>query len=142
VITSDRSATTGSWYARKPGITPCPGAQAERPTILVFHDFRDLGFFRADLRIDLVALPEAVSGARRLLADDAGTALIFHDYLVTAAMLGDIAVGRAEDALATWSRYSEKAFANRQLPGHVELISRIALDSAVKVAGRSDVGSP
>ncbi len=41
-----------------------------------------------------------------------------------------------------WSRYSEKAFANRPLPGYVELISRIALDSAVKVAGRSDVGSP
>ena len=57
-------------------------------------------------------------------------------------MLGDIAAGRPEDALAAWSRYSEKAFANRELPGHVELISRIALDSAVKVAGRSDVGSP
>jgi hypothetical protein len=82
------------------------------------------------------------AGARSLLADDAGTPLIFHDYLVTAAMLGDIAAGRPEDALAAWSRYSEKAFANRELPGHVELISRIALDSAANVAGHSDVGSP
>jgi hypothetical protein len=57
-------------------------------------------------------------------------------------MLGDIAAGRPEDALAAWSRYSEKAFANRELPGHVELISRIALDSAAKVASHSDVGSP
>ncbi len=62
MITSDRSAITESWYVRKPSIIPRPGAQAERPTILVFHDFRDLGFFRTDLRIDLVALPEVVSG--------------------------------------------------------------------------------
>jgi hypothetical protein len=82
------------------------------------------------------------AAARRLLADDAGTPLIFHDYLVAAAMLGDIAAGRPEDALTAWGRYSERAFADRQLPGHVEFISRIALDSAAKVAGRSDVGSP
>ncbi len=82
------------------------------------------------------------TAARRLLADDAGTPLIFHDYLVAAAMLGDIVAGRPEDALAAWSRYSEKAFANRELPGHVELVSRIALDSAAKAAGHYDVGSP
>jgi hypothetical protein len=57
-------------------------------------------------------------------------------------MLGDIAAGRPEDALAAWTRYSEKAFANRELPGHVQLISRIALDSAAKAAGHYDVGSP
>ncbi len=82
------------------------------------------------------------AAARRLLDDDAGTPLIFHDYLVTDAMLGDIAAVRPEDALAAWSRYSEKAFPNRELPGHVEWISRIALDSATNVAAHSDVGSP
>jgi hypothetical protein len=108
-------------------------AEKERQTLLWLDLYRSVARRNATMMS---------AGARRLLADDAGTPLIFHDYLVTAAMLGDIAAGRPEDALAAWSRYSEKAFANRQLPGHVELISRIALDSAVKVAGRSDVGSP
>jgi hypothetical protein len=108
-------------------------AEKERQTLLWLDLYRSVARRNATMMS---------AGARRLLADDAGTPLIFHDYLVTAAMLGDIAAGRPEDALAAWSHYSEKAFANRQLPGHVELISRIALDSAVKVAGRSDVGSP
>jgi predicted membrane-bound spermidine synthase len=112
--------------------TEC-AAQKERQTLLWLDLYRSVA--RRNARMMSAA-------ARRLLVDDAGTPLILHDYLVTAAMLGDIAAGRPEDALRAWSRYSERAFANRQLPGHVELISRIALDSAAKVAGRSDVGSP
>jgi len=44
--------------------------------------------------------------------------------------------------LAAWSRYSEQAFANHELPGYVEWISCIALGSAANVAGHFDVGSP
>ena len=112
--------------------TDC-AAERERQTLLWVDLYRSVARRNA-------AMMSAT--ARRLLADDAGTPLIFHDYLVTAAMLGDIAAGRPEDALAAWRRYSEKAFANRELPGHVEWISRIALDLAAKVAGHSDVGSP
>ncbi len=61
--------------------------------------------------------------------------------VVVAAMLGDIVAGRPENARAAWSRYAEKTFANRELPGHVELISSIALDSDANMVGHSDVGS-
>ncbi len=111
--------------------TDC-AAQEERQTLLWLDLYRSVARRNATMMS---------AGARRLLADDAGTPLIFHNYLVAAAMLGDIAAGRPEDALAAWNRYCEKAFANRELPGHVELISRIALDSATNVAGHDDAGS-
>ena len=98
-----------------------------------------LDLYRAVARRDAKAMSAA---ARRLLADDAGTPLILQDYVVTAAMLGDIAAGRPEDARAAWNRYSEKTFADREIPGHVELISRIALDSNGTALAHSDTGSP
>ena len=111
--------------------TDC-AAQKERRTLLW------LDLYRSVARRNATMMSAA---ARRLLADDAGTPLIFHGYLVVAAMLGDIVASRPEDALAAWSHYSEKAFANRELPGYVEFISHIALESAAKVAGHADAGS-
>lgn len=111
--------------------TDC-AAQKERRTLLW------LDLYRSVARRNATMMSAA---ARRLLADDAGTPLIFHGYLVVAAMLGDIVADRPEDALAAWSHYSEKAFANRELPGYVEFISHIALESAAKVAGHADAGS-
>jgi hypothetical protein len=69
------------------------------------------------------------ASARRLLADDVKTPRMQYDYLVTAAMLGDLVAGRNEDALAIWNLYSGKAYESRPIPGHVKLLSSIALDS-------------
>ncbi len=55
-----------------------------------------LDLYRAVARRDAA---EMSAGARRLLANDAKSPAILDDYLVTAAMLGDIAAGNSERAL-------------------------------------------
>lgn len=107
-------------------------AQREKQSLLWFDLYRAVG--RRDA-------PMMSAASRRLLADDADTPTVLQGYLIASAMLGDIVAGRPEDAQAAWNRYSENAFANREVPGHVELISRIALDSDANVVSHFDVGS-
>ena len=104
-------------------------AQKEEETLLW------LDLYRAVARRDATSMSTA---SRRLLRDDANTPLILHDYLVTAAALGDIVAGRPDRARAVWDRYAEKAFENRPLPGHAEVIGGIALDSETKLVSHSD----
>ena len=103
--------------------------QKERVTLMW------LDLYRAVARRDAMLMSAT---ARRLLADEVDTPLIVQDYLVAAAMLGDIVAGRAEDARATWNRHSETVFSNREIPGHVELISRIALANGETTVARSE----
>jgi spermidine synthase len=81
------------------------------------------------------------SGSRLLLADEVGTPSILHDYLVSAAMLGDIVAGRLDDAGAIWSAYSTSVYGSRELPGHMKLLSSIALESESSQTDRSEAAS-
>jgi spermidine synthase len=103
--------------------TDC-AVQKEEETLLWFD------LFRAVARRDALMMS---TGSRRLLAEDVGTPLILHDYLVTAAMLGDIVAGRTENARAIWNLHSQKTYENREIPGHVKLLSSIALGSDANV---------
>jgi hypothetical protein len=67
--------------------------------------------------------------ARRLLSASEGLAPSLESYLISAAMLGDIAAGNPDDARLTWNRYGHVAFPNGDKPEHVALLSSIALDS-------------
>jgi predicted membrane-bound spermidine synthase len=98
-----------------------------------------LDLYRAVARRDAAMMSTA---SRNLLADDAKTPQILYDYLVVAAMLGDISAGSPDRALAVWDQYSEKAYADRRLLGHVELISRIALDSGTRTPDFANAGPP
>lgn len=77
---------------------------------------------------------EMSAGARRLLADDAKSSAILDDYLVTAAMLGDIVDGNSERALVTWNTWGQETFADKPLPEYVKLMRIIAMDAEVSVA--------
>jgi len=77
---------------------------------------------------------EMSAGARRLLADDAKSPAILDDYLVTAAMLGDIAAGNSERALVTWNTWGKEVFADKPLPEYVKLMRSIAMDAEASVA--------
>lgn len=114
------------------GNAPC-AAQKEEQTLLW------LDLYRAVARRDASMMSAA---SLRLLSDEAKTPQILHDYLVTAAVLGDIAAGRRNHARVIWDRYAEEVFADRELPGHVEFVSRIALESDAELLGQSDASSP
>ncbi len=76
---------------------------------------------------------EMSAGARRLLADDAKSPAILDDYLVTAAMLGDIAAGNSERALVTWNTWGKEVFADKPLPEYMKLMRSIAMDAEVSI---------
>ncbi len=95
-------------------------AQKDASTSLWFD------LYRAVARRDANAMSVT---ARQLLQDDAGTPLILQNYLVMSAMLGDIVVGQPGEAREVWNLYSEKVFANGELPEDVELLRRIALNA-------------
>ncbi len=98
-----------------------------------------LELYRAVARRDSRMMSAA---SRRLLSEDANTPQTLRDYLIMAAMLGDIAAGRPSNARTVWDQYAEKAFEDRELVAHVELISRIALGSDAKSPGHSEASSP
>jgi hypothetical protein len=75
------------------------------------------------------------SSARRLLSDEIDTPVIQYDYIVTAAILGDIVNSRIGDARTIWDRHSMKAYEGRQLPAHVKLLSSIVLGSDATIDG-------
>ena len=114
------------------GNTTC-AAQAEEQTLLL------LDLYRAVARRDAGSMSAA---SLRLLSDDAETPQILHGYIVTAAILGDVAAGRPDYARNVWELYGQDAFANRLVPAHVELISGIALGSDIKTPQLSDVRLP
>lgn len=109
--------------------TDCTVAK-DAETILWFD------LYRAVARRDATMMSE---GSRRLLAEEVGTPPILHGYLVSAAMLGDIVAGRPDDANAIWTTYAAGAYGNRELPGHVKILSSIALESSQ--AGSSEAAS-
>ena len=90
-----------------------------------------LDLYRAVARRDAT---EMSSGARRLLAEDAKSPAILDSYLVTAAMLGDIADGKSERALVVWNTWGREAFADNPLPVYMKLISSIAMDANAPAA--------
>ncbi|NOR35887.1 MAG: hypothetical protein GQ577_03985, partial [Woeseiaceae bacterium] len=98
-------------------------AQQEQNSLLWFDLYRAVA--QRDGR-------EMADASRRLLSDDAATPRRFHDYLVTAAALGDIAAGRPERAREVWEKFADSVFAGRVLPGHIQLIGSIAMGSEVQ----------
>jgi spermidine synthase len=108
-------------------------AQKDPQTLMWFDLYRAVARRDADLMS---------TASRRILMHDADTPAILRSYLVTSAMLGDIASGRPEDAQAAWREYAERVFANRALPGHVEIISGIAMDQDSSAVVQADGGSP
>jgi len=99
-----------------------------------------LDVYRAVARRDASMMSSA---ARRALADEAEISTELQSYLVSAAMLGDVAADRPEDALAVWGRYSGDAFAGgAQLPSYMHLITAAALGSGASTPDRASAGSP
>jgi predicted membrane-bound spermidine synthase len=92
-------------------------AQKEDKTLM----WMDL--YRAVARRDAANMSSA---AMRVLENDDSMPPRVRGYAMAAGMLGDIAAGQPEGALATWNRHSETVFADGQLPQYVRLISRIA----------------
>ena len=82
--------------------------------------------YRAVARRDGPAMSIAASV---LLSEEANTDEVFHEYLVDAAMLGDIVAGNGQAALEIWNRTGKELLAGRLLAPHTELILSIALDS-------------
>jgi predicted membrane-bound spermidine synthase len=91
-----------------------------------------LELYRSVARRDARAMS---SSARRLLSDEIDTPVIQYDYIVTAAILGDIVNSRIGDARTIWDRHSMKAYEGRQLPAHVKLLSSIVLGSDATIDG-------
>jgi len=94
--------------------------QQEQNSLLWFDLYRAIA--RRDGR-------DMADASRRLLLEDAGTPRRFHDYLITAAALGDIAAGRPERAREVWEKYADSVFAGRALPGYTQLIGSIAMEA-------------
>lgn len=108
-------------------------AQKEEQTLLW------LDLYRAVARRDANGMSAA---SRRLLSEDANTPAILHDYLVTAATLGDIVAGRTDRAREIWDRYAEGVHAEYAPPRYVQLIGRIALGLDGQSSLLSDARSP
>ena len=51
-------------------------------------------------------------------------------YVISAAMLGDIASGRPLEAHATWVTHGQERFEGNDLPEHVKLILSVAVGAA------------
>jgi predicted membrane-bound spermidine synthase len=113
-----------------------------RPDMMYVTDLLRDAMQSCVLDEDLPRFAMMSTASRNLLADDAKTPQILYDYLVVAAMLGDISAGSPDRALAVWDQYSEKAYADRRLLGHVKLISRIALDSGTRTPDFANAGPP
>lgn len=73
---------------------------------------------------------ELSARASYLLAEHNQSSAVFNEYLVTAAMLGDIASGDGEIALDFWNNTGRDLLADEPLAAHTQLIVSIALDSA------------
>jgi spermidine synthase len=108
-------------------------AQTEPNTLLW------LDLYRAVARRDAASMS---AGARRLLADRTDMPAMLQSYLTSVAMLGDVAAGRPEDALAAWNTYSEDAFPAGNLPAYMELIASIALESEAYAGGQLNASFP
>lgn len=114
------------------GATDCMAQQEAKSTMW-------LGVYRAVARRDASKMSVA---ARHLLANDADMTRAQQVYLISAAMLGDVASGKPEDALATWDLYQEEAFSDGKLPTYMHLITAIALFSSAGTANHAIAGTP
>jgi predicted membrane-bound spermidine synthase len=79
-----------------------------------------------------VALRDAAQlsvAARRVLEQEGRLSGNLMTYVVSAAMLGDIAAGDPEAASLIWDRYGQSVISNGGLPIYTGLISSIALES-------------
>lgn len=81
--------------------------------------------------------PGMSAPAGYLLAEGAATPDVFHEYLVAAAMLGDIASGDGSLALDFWNSTGKDLLAGERLAAHTRLILSIALDSQVMPESRA-----
>ena len=94
--------------------------------------------YRAVARRDGPAMSTAASV---LLSEEANTDEVFLEYLVDAAMLGDIVAGNGQAALEIWNRTGKELLAGRPLAAHTELILSIALDSQASAAPDANTAS-
>jgi predicted membrane-bound spermidine synthase len=72
---------------------------------------------------------DMTTAASVLLAAEANTPEVFNEFLIDAAMLGNIVLGDGEVALNIWNQTGKELLAGRPLAPHTELILSIALDS-------------
>ena len=97
-----------------------------------------IDLYRAVARRDAQGMSAA---ANLLLTEEAGTPAVFNEYLVGAAMLGEIAAGDGQTALAVWNRAGRESLAGKALALHTELILSIALDSEASATPESRTAS-
>jgi spermidine synthase len=69
------------------------------------------------------------AGARRLLVDRPEMPEILQSYLVSVAMLGDIAADKPGEALTAWNHYAQEAYKRGNIPAYMEVIASIALEA-------------
>jgi len=98
-----------------------------------------LEVYRAVARRDASQMSVA---AGHVLANDADMSRARQVYLISVAMLGDVAAGKPEEALATWDLYQGEAFSDGKLPTYMHLITAIALYSGAGTANHAIAGTP
>ena len=108
----------------------------------VVHDLGQMSawieLYRAVARRDAPGMSKA---ARILLSEDANTDEMFNEYLLNAAMLGDIVAGDCQAALEFWNRTGKELLAGRTLAAHTTLILSIVLDSQASAAPEAKTAS-
>ncbi|MGI9237798.1 MAG: spermidine synthase, partial [Woeseiaceae bacterium] len=99
-----------------------------------------LDVYRAVARRDASTMS---SSARLVLATETEISPALRKYLLSTAMLGDVASGKPEDALVAWNEYAEEAFASGgDLPTFMHLITATALQSGSGTSKHANAGSP
>lgn len=98
-----------------------------------------LDVYRAVARRDASLMSDAAS---RLLAGQAEMSQVLRQYLVSAAIVGDVVSNNPEGALVTWDRYKDEAFASGDLPSYMHLITATALRSGASPINHANAASP
>ncbi|NNL54414.1 MAG: hypothetical protein HKP32_04605, partial [Woeseia sp.] len=81
------------------------------------------------------------ANARRLLIRDVELNSQRRDYLLMAAMLGDIANDKATNAYATWQRHGASRFSGSALPATLKLLVSLSAGAATPAVERRSTGN-
>lgn len=98
-----------------------------------------LDVYRAVARRDASLMSDT---ANRLLSKQAQMSPVLQQYLVSAAIVGDVVSNNPESALVTWDRYKDEVFAGGALPSYMHLVTATALHSGSSPTQHANAGSP
>ena len=93
-----------------------------------------LDVYRAVARRDALLMSDAAS---RLLTSQEEISQALQQYLVSAAIIGDVVSDNPEGAVGTWDRYKDEAFPGGSLPSYMHLIIATALNSGASSTSQS-----